>query len=104
MLLFCPPHFWFMQGAGSGLAAAEDVAQGVELVLVDEAYAGLGDLALEHAFVAGVAEQTDIHGLGAVQEVLERDVVDEVLREILVGVGIGGVIAAHYDLEYSRPQ
>ena len=77
---------------------AEYVAQRIELVFVDEAHACLGDFAFEDTLVAGVAEEAYVHGLRAVEEILEGDVVDEVLREVLVGVGIGGVVASDHNL------
>ena len=78
---------------------AEEVAQGVDLASEHESDAGLCYLAFEYAFVAGVSEQSHIHGAAFVEHVLERDVVNEIFGEILVGVCIGGVVAAYNNLE-----
>ena len=46
-----------------------------------------------------MAEQAHIHRARLVDHVFKRDVGDEVLREVFVGVGIGGVVASHHNLE-----
>ena len=54
----------------------EHVGKARQFAPVDEAHACLSDFALEDTFVAGVAEQADIHRAGTVEEVLERNVAD----------------------------
>ena len=46
-----------------------------------------------------MAEQTDIHGTLGIEEVFKRNIVNQVLREVLVGIGMGRVIAADHDFE-----
>ena len=46
-----------------------------------------------------MAEYAHIHRAAVVQIVQERYIVDEILREVFVGVGVGGIVAADYNLE-----
>ncbi len=77
----------------------EQFRQASDFLLVDEAYAGLGYFPFKDAFVAGVTEQAHIHCSRFVEHVFERDVGYQVLREVLIGFGIGGVVAADHYLE-----
>ena len=77
----------------------EEIAQGADFLLVNETDAGLGYLTLEDRLVAGVAEQAYVSGALLVEQIFEGDVGYEVLREVLVGVRIGGVVASDNNLE-----
>ena len=46
-----------------------------------------------------MTEDFHIHRTAAVEHVFERNVVDKVLREVLVGICVGRIIAAYYNFE-----
>ncbi len=46
-----------------------------------------------------MAEQTHVHRPAAVEHVFKRNIVNEVLREVLIGIGVRRIVSAHHYLE-----